>query len=330
MNGHIPVSEQSAHRFAQRMIVFGAFVAALLCGSAWWSVPVVHADHEPDAHWLGWSPIKITESGFDFGGETFVAGAPTSYGWLGWYLEDGQVRAALFGHLHLDDVRDLCARMRIDYYVGERLWHTEYGGQVCAPDDTHHRWEVSLNEYRSSKTDKVRVAIEKLTATKDWTIVGSQSQPLSPIHHKVKITEDGFDFGSEAFALGAPTGSGEVTWTRSGAQVNPRLNGTLHINNAASACARMRIQYFRVDDTQLAEKFGGTVCAPDNRLHSWSVDLEPFSDNLLAYVKIGLQTLGTDDAWRTIGTVKSEYVKVYPRLCESKPGCLKSNDTKID
>ena len=92
----------------------------------------------------------------------------------------------------------------------------------------------------------------------------------------------------------------------------------------------MRIQYFKVDDTQLAEKFGGKVCAPDNRHHSWSVDLEPFSDNLLAYVKIGLQTLGTDDAWRTIGTVKSEYVKVYPRLCESKPDCLKSNDTRID
>lgn len=301
-------------------------VAALLT-----AVPAQAASSsDTEAHWIGWSPIKITTSGFDFGGATFVAGAPTSYGWLGWYLEDGQLRPALYGHLHLDDVRDLCARMRVDYFVGDLLWHTEYGGQVCASDDTHHAWEVSLNSYRSSKTNKVTVSIEKLTAKKDWTLVGSDTQALTPMHDKILITQDGFDFGSESFALGVPTGSGEVIWTWEGAQVRPHLMGSLHINNAASACARMRIDYFTIDGTQIAEKFGGKVCAPDNRHHHWDVDLEPFSDNKLASIKVGLQTLGTDDVWRTIDTATSAYVKVYPSLCESKPTCLKSNDTKID
>jgi len=293
---------------------------------------IAHAASSDDlkAYWLGWSPIKITESGFDFGGEVFVAGAPTTYGWLGWYMEDGQLRPALYGHLHLNDVRDLCARMRIDYYVGDQLWTTKYGGQVCAPNDKHHEWNVSMNEYSNSKINKVRVSIEKLTATKNWTMVGSETQKLKAVHDKVKITEDGFDFGGNTFVAGVPTNSGEVTWTWGGAQVNPRVTGTLHINNAASACARMRIEYFKVDDTRLTEKFGGKVCAADNRHHTWSVDLEPYSDNKLAYIKIGLQTLGTDDVWRTIGTTTSVYVKVYPSLCESRVGCLHSAATKID
>ena len=285
---------------------------------------------ETKAYWLGWSPIKITEKGYDFGGKTFAAGAPTSYGWLGWYLEDGSLRPALYGHLHLDDVQDLCARIRIDYYIGDILWTSKYGGQVCASDDKHHAWEVSMNDFSSSKNDKVRVSIEKLTATKDWTMVGSQTQKLKAIHDKVKITEDGFDFGGDSFVAGAPTGSGEVIWTWSGAQATPRLIGTLHINNSASACARIRIEYFNVDNTLLAEKFGGKTCAPDNRHYTSEINLEKYSDNKLAYLKIGLETLGTDDKWRTIGRATSVYVKEYTFLCNDKTDCLHSAETKIE
>lgn len=285
---------------------------------------------DSNAYWLGWSPIKITEKGFDFGGKLYAAGAPTTYGWLGWYMENGQLRPALYGHIHLDDVRDLCARMRIDYYTGDILWTTKYGGQVCAPDDKHHSWQVSINEYSNSKIDKVRVSVEKLTATKDWAIVGSETQVLKKIHDKVKITEDGFDFGGRTFVAGAPTDSGEVIWTWSGAQVSPRLTGTLHVNNSASACARIHIEYFKVDGIALAEKFGGKVCAADNKHYVSDIDLEKYSDNKLAYIKIGLQTLGTDDKWRTIGTATSHYVKVYPDLCTDRSDCLHSAETKIE
>lgn len=291
--------------------------------------PVAFAE-DLKATWIGWSSIKITESGFDFGGETFIAGAPTNDGWLDWHLVDGQLIPSLSGHIHLNDVRDLCARMRMDYYVGGQLWTTKTGGQVCASDDKHHEWDVNLADYTSSKIDEVRVSIEKLTATKDWTIVGSQRRKLTPVHQKVKITEDGFDFGGQTFLGSGPTDSGEVIWTWSGAQVSPRITGTLHINNAATACARMRIEYFKEDDTLLAEKFGGTVCAPDNKHYKWDVDLEPYSDNKLAYVKIGLQTLGADKAWRTPGSATSRYLKVPIALCGGGGSCLHTGSTRID
>ena len=76
---------------------------------------------------------------------------------------------------------------------------------MCADNDKRHEWDVNLAPYESNKIGEVKVSIEKLTAKKDWTIVGSETVKLSTVHDKVKITEDGFDFGGEAFALGAPT-----------------------------------------------------------------------------------------------------------------------------
>lgn len=323
----------SCERRSPRKSAISLFCATLTLGMVGPSTSPVTFAEDLKATMIGWSSIKITESGFDFGGDTFIAGAPTDDGWLDWHLVDGQLTPSLSGHLHLNDVRDLCARMRMDYYVGGQLWTTKTGGQVCASNDKHHEWDVNLADYTSSKIDEVRVSIEKLTATKDWTIVGSQRRKLGPVHHKVKITEDGFDFGGETFLGSGPTNSGEVIWTWKGAQVSPRLTGTLHINNAATACARMRIEYFKEDDTRLTEKFGGTVCAPDNRHHHWDVDLEPYSDNKLAYVKISLQTLGADDTWRTVGSTTSHYLKVPIALCGGggRPGsCLHTASNKID
>jgi len=280
---------------------------------------------QAEAGSVGWSSVKITESGFDFGGEGFVAGAPTKSGYLAWDLNDGKLKPALHGHLHLKDVRDLCARMRLDYYSITHIFlTTKYGGQVCADNDKRHEWDVNLAPYESNKIGKVKVSIEKLTAKKDWTIVGSETVTLSTVHDKVKITEDGFDFGGEAFALGAPTNSGDVAWSWSNGQVTPHLTGVLHINNAAGACARMKLDYFQEDGTRLAEEFGGKVCAPDNQHHSWTVDLMPFSDGKLESIKVSIQTLAADGQWRTIGTETSWYVyhAATVALCGGGGGCL--------
>lgn len=113
---------------------------------------------------IGWSSIKITETGFDFGGETFLARAPTDDGWLDWHLVDGQLTPSLSGHLHLTDVRDLCARMRMDYYVGGQLWTTKTGGHVCAPA-------------------YIRISLHTLGADDTWRW-GLGSLPLSQGSHR--------------------------------------------------------------------------------------------------------------------------------------------------
>ncbi len=164
-----------------------------------------------------------------------------------------------------------------------------------------------MGEYMSNKLDEVRVSIEKLTADKKWTVVGSQPRKLTPLREEVKITEDGFDFGGQTLAAGVPTNSAEVIWTWEQGQVHPRIVGTLHINNAATACARLRIEYFDVHHTRLAETFSGKMCAPDNRHYIKDIDLDFYKDNALTHLGIELQTLGADDNWRTVGSVNSSY-----------------------
>lgn len=93
--GHRPI-RKSALTLLCTVLTLGVF------GSA--TTPVISAE-DLKATRIGWSSIKITESGFDFGGETFIAGAPTDNGWLDWHLVDGQLTPSLSGHLHLNDVR---------------------------------------------------------------------------------------------------------------------------------------------------------------------------------------------------------------------------------
>lgn len=257
--------------------------------------------------YIGWSSIKITEPEFDFGGEGFLAGAPTQQGRLDWYIVDGRIQPILEGYLHLKDAGGLCGRMRMDYYANGILLTTKFGREICAPDDKRFIGKYHMDEYMSNKLDEVRVSIEKLTADKKWTIVGSHSRKLIPLRLDVKITEDGFDFGGRTFAVGVPTNSAEVIWTWDQGQVHPRVVGTLHINNAATACARLRIEYFDVTHTRLTEQFSGKMCAPDNQHYIKEIDLDAFKDNALTHLRIELQTLGADDTWRTIGSANSTY-----------------------
>jgi hypothetical protein len=70
--------------------------------------------------------------------------------------------------------------------------------------------------------------------------------------------------------VGAPTGSGETHFHLDSGQVRPHVLGTLHLNDADGTCARMRLRHFNDSGTQIAERFGGTVCANDDAHHESS------------------------------------------------------------
>ena len=120
-----------------------------------------------------------------------------------WSINDGEVKPVLAGELDLKDAGGLCGRMRMDFYAeGHVLLTTKYGGeQPCPKNDSRQRWTVSMDPFDSNKINEVKVSIEKKTAKKDWAIIGSETVKLQTISHKVKITEDGFDFGGKTFLL---------------------------------------------------------------------------------------------------------------------------------
>ena len=54
----------------------------------------------------------------------------------------------------------------------------------------------------------------------------------------------------------------------------------------------MRIEYYSATDERLADHYGGKVCAEDNKHHLWDVDLKPFDDGKIVWVKVSIQNLG--------------------------------------
>ena len=296
-------------RDQKRQIFFYPWCVALLicmCG-------LVGAESSAQAQTIGVSWIKIKEKKFTFDG------------WIWWGMNDGQIKSNVHGDLDVKDAKGLCARMRMDFYGGAHIFlKTKHGGSHCPKNDKRLRYEIALIPYqdksegivyKSNKINKIKVSIEKKTAKKGWKIIGSQTVKLSPFHDKVKITRKGFDFGGKTFLAGAPTKSGEVVWTWSEGKVTPRVMGRLHLNNVASACARLQIEYFTYDKELLTTKFGEKLCASTNTHYGRDVDFSPYGNGKIAYMTITIQTLRADGSWDSLGWETSRYVNV-PIACQ--------------
>jgi len=106
----------------------------------------------------------------------------------------------------------------------------------------------------------------------------------------VKLTDSKVDFGGSAFAFSDPVGSGTVEWTINSGYYTPRLTGTLHLNNASGVYARMHISYWDGGGGHIDTRHGGTVQAPDNSHHSWSVDLSPITLSQIVEVHVCTET----------------------------------------
>jgi hypothetical protein len=107
----------------------------------------------------------------------------------------------------------------------------------------------------------------------------------------VKMDATGFDFGSSDgdFEYGGADHNGELMWSYDGGQVSAHLTGALYLDGVVGDCARMRLDYFDHDGDTLATRYGGTVCAPDDQLHYWTVDLDPYSSPEIAELKVSVE-----------------------------------------
>jgi hypothetical protein len=63
------------------------------------------------------------------------------------------------------------------------------------------------------------------------------------------------------------------------------------MNDDDGLCGRMRLRYFNAAGVRVAEKFGGTVCVNDDQHHSWSVDLDPYSDADIQSVEVAVMKI---------------------------------------
>jgi hypothetical protein len=247
--------------------------------------------------------VKLTAAKYDFGGSTYVAGAPTGSGDLEFKLSGGKITPRLTGTLHLNDADGTCARMQLRYFdkQGEELVDPKRGGTKCETDDQHHAYDVDLDPYSDDSIASVEVGLQKKTAT-GWSTVETRTVSANVHADNVKITEQGADLGGQDFAAGAPIGSAQLDWNLDDGVVEPRLTGYLHLDNSGGLCARINLRYLTEGGSFLTREAGGEVCAEDNSHHRFSVDLAPYDSSKIGKVKVQLQTRGTNGSWNVAGS----------------------------
>ncbi len=166
-------------------------------------------------------------------------------------------------------------------------------------------WSVDLGGYTSSKIGKVKVAVEHRNSNGNFTTIGSEVHAYPVQSDSFTITASGLDFGGDDFFAGVPTNKGHLDWKLADGKVTPRLTGTLHINNAAGACGRLRLTYMTTGGTTLARKYSATRCASDNRHHEFAVDFGPYGGGTVGKVKVTLQSVTTNGS--TVGLGSKTY-----------------------
>jgi hypothetical protein len=246
-------------------------------------------------------PAQILAPRFDFGDNTFAAGAPMGSGDVEWDYGGGDVTPLLTGTLHLTNASGECARMRLQQLdVAGAPTVTAVGGVVCAPNNAHNAFAVNLNPSGDPLTHHATVSIERLTPAGGWATVGSVTAWADTQPDPVQIAPGGgVGFGGAGWLFGAPVGSGSVSWNLENGTLKPHLTGTLHLVNNAGQCARMNLDYLTEFGAFITSRSGGTVCAANNSHHTWTVDLAPYRD-VIGQVDVEIQTLGAF-GWVTIG-----------------------------
>ena len=249
-------------------------LALAVTAAAFAAVPLASAKSTIDQ-----DAVQLTEAGLDFGDNTFVDGAPTGNGTLKWVLNNGALTPRLQGTLHLKNVNDLCARMRMDFYNGTTLLKQKRGGIVCAPDAGHHSYRVDLRPYTDIRITKVIVRIESLTPI-GWLPAISDTYWRTLTDDQVTIDTDGFDFGGAALVDDAPYEPATVDWQIIDGALTANVSGFLHINHNAGACAYVKVTPFTGNRTGHEDQSNGLPvvgplhCAPDNADAMAYIDLD--------------------------------------------------------
>src|SRR5688572_18390280 len=115
-----------------------------------------------------------------------------------------------------------------------------------------------------------------------------------------KLTGTGYDFGNGTFVAGSPTGGGRLEFALKDGQIEPRLTGTLHVNDADGTCARVKLAYRdRGNDALTDPAYSATKCVDDDHHHEYDVDLDDYADNEIDNVRLSVQKK-TASGWSTV------------------------------
>jgi hypothetical protein len=245
--------------------------------------------------------ILIKTIGFDVGGKDFSNGKPTTpakviweQAWFGSYY-------TFEGTIHFDGVTGSCARIQLISYDDNsvEMGTRRYSDVQCVYTNGHVAKDVVVEGEAGAVEVKVRLQTQAVDGS--WHGVGSELATYGPHigDSELTISAAQFDVGNGTLSGGAPTEPALVSWdVKAGSSISvPVLTGKLFIKNANYLCARVRYEYKDINDNLIETRNGVTHCVDNNRLHTYSLNANDYSDNtainkLTATIEVSLNTNG--------------------------------------
>src|SRR5262249_41373336 len=118
----------------------------------------------------------------------------------------------------------------------------------------------------------------------------------------VKISTSGFDFGDGSWSTSDFPDQAKVKFLVDENDVTALVQGKLGLHAVNGECARMRVDYYTSAEVFLTTGYGGTVCAPDNGITVWTVDLSPYTSDKVRKVKVSIEHELSNGTWAIVGS----------------------------
>ncbi len=120
--------------------------------------------------------VLITDSGIDFGDNTYLISAPIGWGSVEWNVTNGYYTPTLSGYMHLDNVSGQYGRMHMSYWDGGgHLLYTDHSPSLHVNSNRHQQLPVLLSPSTPAQIFEVHVCTELSPNGSTWTQIGCKT-----------------------------------------------------------------------------------------------------------------------------------------------------------
>jgi hypothetical protein len=120
---------------------------------------------------------------------------------------------------------------------------------------------------------------------------------ILPEVDRPKITETGYDFGTNWDSFGAPLNGGHLSWDLTNGVTTPILTGNLYLKNASGNCAKLKVEYLDEDSDVVETDYSPELCANNDRMTSRAITMDDVGFVGLTHARIKLISTPNNGSW---------------------------------
>jgi hypothetical protein len=219
-------------------------------------------------------------------------------------FSNGTITPRLTATLTADNAANACVRAHLYSYDGDTLLHDKPGAMHCPKNDAHKEWPVDLSEDADARTDNVIIAVEKKSASRDWTIKNQTDSNLQTFADIVSaqgngISASGDDYDPVTDTFGSSFAI--VSWSIDDGEATANFEGDLNFDDF-SRWGRVELRALDHAGNVIDTVDGDPQLPPDNGQYHYEQNLTtaPLAD--LEKVEVVVQSSLDMASWQDVVT----------------------------